>query len=77
MLYPLFVGNFDHPMETNTEILHWKLYNNIFIKGLAKKKNSKNPRLLWKWVGGFRSHSEFVVVENLPKIALTSANVLE
>ena len=29
------------------------------IRGFAKKKNSKNPRLLWKWVGGSRSHSEF------------------
>ena len=31
---------------------------------------SKNPRLLWKWVGGSRSHSEFFCVENLSKIPL-------
>ena len=41
------------------------------VRGFAKKTNSKNPRLLWKWVGGSRSHSEFVVVENRPKIALS------
>ena len=29
------------------------------LKGFAKKKNSKNPRLLWKWVGGSRFHSNF------------------
>ena len=40
------------------------------LRGFAKKKNSKNPRLLWKWVGGSRSHSEFLCVENRPKIAL-------
>ena len=37
------------------------------LKGLCKEK--KNPRLLWKWVGS-RSHSDFFLVENLPKIAL-------
>ena len=31
------------------------------IKGFAKKKNSKNPRLIWKWVGGSRSDSDFFV----------------
>ena len=30
------------------------------VRGFAKKKNSQNPRLLWKWVGGSRSHSEFL-----------------
>ena len=29
------------------------------LEGLCKEKNSKNPRLLWKWVGGSRSHSGF------------------
>ena len=29
---------------------------NLVLRGFAKKKN---PRLLWKWVGGSRSHSEF------------------
>ena len=24
---------------------------NMWLRGCAKKKNSKNPRLLWKWVG--------------------------
>ena len=33
------------------------------VRVFCKEKNSKNPRLLWKWVGGSdRSHSEFVVV---------------
>ena len=35
--------------------------------GLCKEKN---PRLLWKWVGGSRSHSEYFVVENHPNITL-------
>ena len=26
---------------------------------VLQRKNSKNPILLWKWVGGYRSHSEF------------------
>ena len=30
----------------------------------------KNPRLLWKWVGGSSSHSDFFLLENRPKIAL-------
>ena len=29
------------------------------FRGLCKEKNSKTPRLIWKWVGGSRSHSEF------------------
>ena len=40
------------------------------LKGSCKEnKNSKNPSLLWKWVGGSRSHSDFFV-ENHPEIAL-------
>ena len=39
------------------------------LRGCAKNFVSKNPRLLWKWVGGFRSHSEFFL-ENRSKIAL-------
>ena len=31
----------------------------LVFRGLQIKKNSKNPRLLWKWVGGSRSHSDF------------------
>ena len=27
--------------------------------GFANKKNSKNLSLLWKWLGGSRSHSDF------------------
>ena len=38
------------------------------VRGFAKKKNSKNPRLLWKWVGGSRIF--FFFGENGPKIAL-------
>ena len=40
------------------------------IRGFAKNFFSKNPRLLWKWVGGSRSHSDFFFFENCPKIAL-------
>ena len=39
------------------------------LGGFAKKENSKHPRLLWKWVGGSRFHSEFFL-ENRSKIAL-------
>ena len=44
-------------------------YHMRAFRGFAKKKNSKNPRLLWKWVGGSRSHY-FFFIENHPKIAL-------
>ena len=41
------------------------------LRGFAKKKNSKNPRLLWKWVVGSRCHLEFFVCgklsQNSPK----------
>ena len=37
---------------------------------LQRRKNSKNPRLLWKWVGGSSSHSEFFFLQNHLKIAL-------
>ena len=37
------------------------------LRGFAKEKKPKNPRLLWKWVGGSRSHSEFFLGEILPK----------
>ena len=33
-------------------------------KGLCKEKKSKNPRLLWKWVGGSRSLGIFCFVGN-------------
>ena len=41
-------------------------------KGALQRKKSKNLSLLWKWVGGSRSHSEFFFffLENHPKIAL-------
>ena len=47
------------------------------VRGFAKEKNSKNPRLLWKWVGGSRSHSEFCNFfgkssQNSPKPVLIS-----
>ena len=45
--------------------------HNQAVRGFAKKKNSKNPRLLGKWVGGWvRSHTDFLLLENRPKIAL-------
>ena len=40
-------------------------------KGLCKEFFPKNPRLLWKWLGGSRSQSDFFVfVENRPNFAL-------
>ena len=36
------------------------------LRGFANKNFPKHPRLLWKWVGGSRSHSEFCFVENRP-----------
>ena len=36
----------------------------------------KNPRLLWKWVGGSRCHSEiFLFLENHPKIPLKQVQI--
>ena len=40
-----------------------------YMLSFAKKKNSKNPRL-WKWVDGSRSHLEFFIFLDRPKIAL-------
>ena len=40
------------------------------LRSFAKKKNYKNPRLLWKWVGGSRSHSEFCVWKIFQNIAI-------
>ena len=38
-------------------------------KGPRKvKKNSKNPKIIWKWVGGSRSHLDKKKLENCPKI---------
>ena len=38
---------------------------------LERKRNAKNLRLLWKWVGGSRSHSEWFFLgkpsQNSPK----------
>ena len=45
----------------------------VQFRGFAKKKNSKNPRLLWKWVGGSRSlgiFSFFKSSQNSPKPVL-------
>ena len=39
-----------------SKISHIKTKN---LGALQRNKNSKSPRLLWKWVGGSRSHSEF------------------
>ena len=48
---------------------------NVSTLGAVQRKNSKNPSLLWKWVGGSRSHPEFFFLENHPKIALTSTDI--
>ena len=33
-----------------------------YLGALQRKKNSENPILLWKWVRGSRSHSDFCFV---------------
>ena len=42
----------------------------MLLRGFAKlKKNSKNPKIIWKWVGGSRSHLDFFFkLKNCPKI---------
>ena len=40
------------------------------LGAVQRRKNSKNPRILWKWVGGSMSRSEFLFCLNHPKIAL-------
>ena len=56
-----------HIQSVNTRNLNCK----VNIWGFAKKQISKNPSLLWKWVGRSRSHSEFFFFfENHPKITL-------
>ena len=40
------------------------------LRGSAKKTISKNPRLLWNWVGGGSRSLGIFFVENHPKIAL-------
>ena len=40
----------------------------IHLGALQRKKNCKNPRLLWKWVGGSRSHSDFFGGKIVPKL---------
>ena len=54
--------------QLGTEKLHCGFVQTNFNRGLQIKK-IQNPSLLWKWVGGFRSQSEFFL-ENHPKIAL-------
>ena len=61
--------------ETECELLRKnEKIQQVGFRGFAKKKNSKNPRLLWKWVGGSsRSHSEFFFgrsSQNSPKPVL-------
>ena len=44
---------------------------NEITNGLCKEKKSKNPRLLWQWVGGSRSQSDiFQSSQNSPKQVL-------
>ena len=75
---PLQPGPRDHLSSSRPESRSPNNNNNkTLFRGFAKKTKSKNPRLPGKWVGGSRSHSEFFLVENRPKIALTSANILE
>ena len=46
--------------DTEDVVLPCEKTDQVNVKGLCKeKKFQKNPRLLWKWVGGSRSHSEF------------------
>ena len=59
-----------------TQWYHWELITFIFRElggGIAKKSFSKNPRLLWKWVGVSMSHSDFLCgksSQNSPKPVL-------
>ena len=57
---------------SSSHMMAYIILHRIYIKGFAKKKKfSKNPSLLWKWVVGSRSHSElfFIFLEHHPKIA--------
>ena len=61
--------------ETFPARVYWLAANMIsiickHIGALQRIFFSKNPILLWKWVGGSRSPSEFFCVENHPKITL-------
>ena len=47
-------------MVAQVAYLTWYIIN-IPIRGSAKIIPPPNPRILWKWVGGSRSHSEFFV----------------
>ena len=48
-------------IESHLLYLMTLLCNNInqTALGAVQRFFSKNPRLLWKWVGGSMSHSEF------------------
>ena len=51
----------------------WKEVSRVFKGALQRKKNAKNQRLLWKWVGGFRCHLDFLCgksSQNSPKPVL-------
>ncbi len=58
-MYFLDVMTFDPTLTTSTMVnteLEWAFHG---FKGFANKIFLKNASLLWKWVGGSRSHSEF------------------
>ena len=62
---PMTTANMRPEIETLTAI------NKLTGLGaLQRKQIPKNPRLLWKWVGGSRSHSDFLFgksSQNSPK----------
>ena len=63
-----FFGRFRYTLNVVQHV--WSTF--VSVPSLTlQRKNSKNPSLLWKWVGGSRSHSELLsLLENHPKIAL-------
>ena len=46
-------------IKVHLECLKHLVVQSDLLRGFPKNFFSKNPRLLWKWVGGSRSHSEF------------------
>ena len=54
--FELLSGSTNNDEGTSTGIQQSN--RNCVLRDCAKKKISQNPRLLWKWVGGSRSHSE-------------------
>ena len=62
-------GTWTHPPTSKLFLDFLNFFNFAKpLRGFANYFFPKNPSLLWKWVGGSRSHSEFFL-ENLPEMA--------